>query len=83
MVKDKNVRSLAEVMKIAKAILDAGKDAEFIAQCKDREDALFVVSTEAARDFIGEFLTFHQIDPSVGDLHGFTYGRGVGYPTCT
>lgn len=74
MAGDPNVRSLPQIMAIARAIIDGGKEKEFIAACKDQE-ALFVVSTDSARQFMASFLKQHQLDPTGVNLHPFSYGN--------
>lgn len=74
MAADPNLRSLPQVLAIAKAIIKAGKEGEFIAESRDKEN-LFVVSTESARLFMAEFLRRNNIDPSGADIPSFSYGN--------
>ena len=80
MIRDKNVRSLAAMMKIMQAIIDAGKSKEFIEGCKDNQESMFIVGTDASRAFVAQFLRENKINPAAGELHGFTY---AGNTECT
>ncbi|MBB3937217.1 hypothetical protein [Aureimonas phyllosphaerae] len=71
---DKNVRSLLQVMMIAKSIIDAGRAEEFVKACSGRDD-LFVLATEAAREFMATFLNQNSIDPSRMEMRGIGYGQ--------
>jgi arginine repressor len=74
MVEDSNVRTLPQVLAIAKAIIEKGKEKEVVEACSGR-DTYFVVATEDSRAFIASFLNEHQINPNDVDLHTFRYGR--------
>jgi hypothetical protein len=62
MVEDDNVRSLVQVMIMAKEIIDAGKFDEFMTESFGN-DKLFVVGTSASRKFIADFCQKYKIDP--------------------
>lgn len=72
-VDDPNVRSLAQILLLAKRIIDKGLEKEFLDGCKDN-DACFVVGTEAARKYMADFSKTHHLDPNTAQAHGFSYG---------
>ncbi len=73
MVKDLNFRTLPQVLALAKTIIDAGKEREFIEACAGK-DNYFVVSTDSARQFMAAFLNEHRLSPNDVELHNFRYG---------
>lgn len=62
MIQDDNVRSLTQVIIMAKSVIDAGKFDTFLTEVFGNE-MLFVVGTDATRRFISDFCAKHNIDP--------------------